>query len=132
MYRWQNRLKNEGLTTTLRLELRELLSPKVMLRRPFRYSEDDSSSTDEPLRIKQLVDWELVLTADYVRSTLFDLADESWKSSLPYLLEDFQQLLRDALDLLRELGESDDRHDRSHWDLPSITPHWQNRGSAIG
>ncbi|MCV5163805.1 hypothetical protein OFB65_26000, partial [Escherichia coli] len=32
------------------------------------------------------------------------------------------------LDLLRELGESDDRHDRSHWDLPSITPHWQNRG----
>ncbi|MCV5359660.1 hypothetical protein OFM87_28290, partial [Escherichia coli] len=35
--------------------------------------------------------------------------------------------LRDALDLLRELGESDDRHDRSHWDLPSITPHWQNR-----
>ncbi|WP_312679403.1 hypothetical protein, partial [Escherichia coli] len=89
----------------------------VMLRRPFRYSEDDSSSTDEPLRIKQLVDWELVLTADYVRSTLFDLADESWKSSLPYLLEDFQQLLRDALDLLRELGESDDRHDRSHWDL---------------
>ncbi|ENT7180277.1 SIR2 family protein [Escherichia coli] len=128
LYRWQNRLKNEGLTTTLRLELRELLSPKVMLRRPFRYSEDDSSSTDEPLRIKQLVDWELVLTADYVRSTLFDLADESWKSSLPYLLEDFQQLLRDALDLLRELGESDDRHDRSHWDLPSITPHWQNRG----
>ncbi|MCV5941456.1 hypothetical protein OFN64_32790, partial [Escherichia coli] len=88
LYRWQNRLKNEGLTTTLRLELRELLSPKVMLRRPFRYSEDDSSSTDEPLRIKQLVDWELVLTADYGRSTLFDLADESWKSSLPYLLED--------------------------------------------
>lgn len=28
LYRWQNRLKNEGLTTTLRLELRELLSPK--------------------------------------------------------------------------------------------------------
>lgn len=79
-----------------------------MLRRPFRYSEDDSSSTDEPLRIKQLVDWELVLTADYVRSTLFDLADESWKSSLPYLLEDFQQLLRDALDLLRS------------WESPTI------------
>jgi hypothetical protein len=26
------------------------------------------------------------------------------------------------------LGEADDRNDRSHWDLPSITPHWQNRG----
>jgi hypothetical protein len=36
--------------------------------------------------------------------------------------------LCDALDLLRELGDADDRSDRSHWDLPSITPHWQNRG----
>jgi hypothetical protein len=47
---------------------------------------------------------------------------------LPLLVEDFQQLLRDALDLLRELGEADDRSDRSHWDLPSISQHWQNRG----
>lgn len=128
LYRWQGRLKREGLTTTLRLELRELLAPKVVLKKPFRWSDDDSSSTDEPSRIKQLVDWELVLVADHVHSTLRDLADEPWKSALPHLLDDFQQLLRDALDLLRELGEADDRSDRSHWDLPSITPHWQNRG----
>lgn len=128
LYRWQGRLKREGLTTTLRLELRELLAPKVVLKKPFRWSDEDSGSTDEPTRIKQLVDWELVLAADHVHSTLRDLADERWKSALPYLLEDFQQLLRDALDLLRELGEADDRSDRSHWDLPSITPHWQNRG----
>lgn len=128
LYRWQGRLKREGLTTTLRLELRELLAPKVVLKKPFRWSDDDSSSTDEPSRIKQLVDWELVLAADHVHSTLRDLADEPWKSALPHLLEDFQQLLRDALDLLRELGEADDRSDRSHWDLSSITPHWQNRG----
>lgn len=128
LYRWQGRLKREGLTTTLRLELRELLAPKVVLKKPFRWSDDDSSSTDEPSRIKQLVDWELVLVADHVHSTLRDLADEPWKSVLPHLLEDFQQLLRDALDLLRELGEADDRSDRSYWDLPSITPHWQNRG----
>ena len=128
LYRWQGRLKREGLTTTLRLELRELLAPKVVLKKPFRWSDDESSSTDEPSRIKQLVDWELVLAADHVHSTLRDLADEPWQSALPHLLEDFQQLLRDALDLLRELGEADDRSDRSHWDLPSITPHWQNRG----
>lgn len=30
--------------------------------------------------------------------------------------------------MLRELGEADDHSDRSHWDLPSISPHWQNRG----
>lgn len=128
LYRWQGRLKREGLTTTLRLELRELLAPKVVLKKPFRWSDDDSNSTDEPSRIKQLVDWELVLAADHVHSTLCGLADEPWISALPQLLEDFQQLLRDALDLLRELSEADDRRDRSHWDLPSITPHWQNRG----
>lgn len=128
LYRWKGRLKREGLTATLRLELRELLAPKVVLKKPFRWGEDDSSSTDEHTRIKQLVDWELALTADHVHSTLRDLADEPWKSALPHLLEDFQQLLRDALDLLRELGEADDHSDRSHWDLPSITPHWQNRG----
>jgi hypothetical protein len=83
---------------------------------------------DEPTRIKQLVDWELVLAADHVHSALRDLADEHWASTLALLLDDFQQLLRDTLDLLRELGEADDSSDRSHRDLPSISPHWQNRG----
>ncbi|WP_067984811.1 anti-phage defense-associated sirtuin Dsr1 [Neptuniibacter pectenicola] len=127
LYRWNDRLKREGLTTTLRLELRELLAPKVVLKKPFRWS-DDSSSTDESTKIKQLVDWELVLATDHVHSALRDLADEPWKSALPQLFEDFQQLLRDALDLLCELGEDDNRSDRSHRDLPSITPHRQNRG----
>lgn len=127
LYRWQGRLKRDGMTATLRLELRELLAPQVALKKPFRWG-DEAENTDEPTRIKQLVDWELVLAADYVHSALRDLADERWASALPLLLEDFQQLLRDALDLLRELGEADDRSDRSHWDLPSITPHWQNRG----
>jgi hypothetical protein len=128
LYRWQSRLKREGLTTTQRLELRESLAPKVALKKPFRWGDDDSNDADEPTRIKELVDCELVLAADHVHSTLRDLADEPWRSALPQLLEDLQQLLRDALDLLCELGEADERSDRSHWDLPSITPHWQNRG----
>lgn len=128
LYRWKGRLKREGLTATLRLELRELLAPKVVLKKPFRWGDDDSSSADEPTRIKQLVDWELALAADHVHSAQRDLADEHWTSALPELLDDFQQLLRDALDLLRELGEANDHSDRSHWDLSSITPHWQNRG----
>lgn len=128
LYRWKGLLRREGLTATLRLELRELLAPKVVLKKPFRWGEDDSSSAAEPTRIKQLVDWELALAADHVHSALRDLADEHWTSALPLLLDDFQQLLRDAQDLLRELGEADEHSDRSHWDLPSITPHWQNRG----
>lgn len=127
LYRWKSRLKREGLTATVRLELRELLSPKVRLSKPFRWG-DEPASTDEPTRLRQLVDWELVLAADHVRSALRDLADAQWQAALPALLEDKQLLLRDALDLLRELGEADERSDRSHWDLPSISHHWQNRG----
>jgi len=127
LYRWKGRLKREGLTTTLRLELRELLAPQVALKKPFRWG-DEEESADKPTRLRQLVNWELVLAADHVHSALRDLADEHWISALPQLLEDFQQLLRDALDLLRELGEADHHNDRSYWDLPSIAPHWQNRG----
>ncbi|MHB8257115.1 MAG: anti-phage defense-associated sirtuin Dsr1 [Acidiferrobacterales bacterium] len=127
LYRWKGRLRRDGLTPTLRLDLRDLLAPQVTLNKPIRWG-DGETSTDEPTRLKQLVDWELVLAANHVHSALRDLAGQSWTSVLPLLLEDFQQLLRDALDLLREMGEADDRNDRSHWDLPSISPHWQNRG----
>jgi hypothetical protein len=127
LYRWQRRLSREGLTTTLRLELRELLAPQVALKSPFRWS-DDEEGTDEPTYLRHLVDWDLVLAADHVYSTLSDLSEDRWASALPLLLEDFQQLLRDALDLMQELGGGDDKNDRSYWDLPSITPHWQNRG----
>jgi hypothetical protein len=125
--RWLDRLKRDRLTATLRLELREVLAPKVAVKKPFRWSEEEAS-VNEPARLRHLVDWELVLAADHVHSTLRDLGDERWTSALPDLLEDFQQLLRDALDLSRELGEADDRSDRSRWDLPSIAPHRQNRG----
>jgi len=125
--RWKKRLKRDGLTATLRLELRELLAPQVALQEPLPRG-DEVKSPDKPTRIRHLVHWELVLAADHVHSALPNLADERWASVLPLLLEDFQQLLHDALDLQRELGEDDDRSDRSHWDLPSITPHRQNRG----
>lgn len=128
LYRWKDSLKRDGITTTLRLELRELLSPKIELKKPFRWSEsDEETGTSEHL--KQLIDWDLVLAADHVHSSIKDVADTKyWLPALPVLLDDFQQLLRDALDLLRELGEADNKSDRSYWDLPSISPHWQNRG----
>ncbi|MFM0049873.1 anti-phage defense-associated sirtuin Dsr1 [Caballeronia grimmiae] len=127
LYRWKGRLKREGLTTTLRLELRDLLAPLIALKQPFRWEEEETG-TAEPVRIEQLVDWELVLAADHVHSALRDLADENWASALPLLLEDVQQLLRDALDLSRHLDETDEHTDRSQWYLPSISQHWQNRG----
>jgi hypothetical protein len=127
LYHWMGRLKRDGLMPTLRIELRELLSPKVGLNKPIRWRAEEES-TDEPTRIRQLVSWELVLTVDHVHSSLRDLSNARWHAALPVLLDDFEQLVRDALDLLRELGDATDRDDRSHWDLPSISHHWQNRG----
>ncbi|MAO67830.1 MULTISPECIES: hypothetical protein [Idiomarina] len=50
------------------------------------------------------------------------------QSILSLLQEDIQLVLQDALDLQRELGQADDYRDLSYWHLPSIEPHWQNRG----
>ncbi|MET1081029.1 MAG: anti-phage defense-associated sirtuin Dsr1 [Pseudomonas sp.] len=127
LYRWKERLKREGLTTTLRLELREVLAPKIKLKELFRFG-DESEIVDEPTNLRQLVDWDLVLAAGHIQSMLRNLVENSLASVLPSLLEDFQQLLRDALDLMCELGEANERSDRSVWDLPSISSHWQNRG----
>lgn len=126
IYRWVGRLKREGLTNALRLELRELLAPKVRLKKPFRWG-GESESTGDAERSEQMVDLEFVLAADHVHDALGDIADGKWTTALPGLVDDFQQLLLDALALQRELGEADDYCDRSHWDLPSVSPHWQNR-----
>lgn len=128
LYTWSDRLKHNALTVTLRLQLRELLTPIVQFTKPINWPKDKGID-DTPKSIKQLVNWELKLTADHVYSTVDELTkSEQWQNSLPLLLNDFQQLLYDALDILNELGEADEHSDRSYWDLPSISKHRQNRG----
>lgn len=127
LYRWRDRFKCDGLTATLRLELREMLTPRVSLREPFRWPAEDGEAR-EPERIKDLVEWEIVLTTDHVHSSLRDLPrDERWNAALPGLLADVSALLRDALDLMRELGSAEDRSDLSYMHQPSISEHPQNR-----
>jgi hypothetical protein len=127
LYRWRDLLKRDGLTTTLRLELRETLTPRVSLREPFRWPPEKGENR-EPDRIKELVEWEIVLSTDHVHSSLRDLAkDERWTAALPELLSDFSALLRDALDLMRELGGAEDRSDLTYIHRPSISEHPQNR-----
>lgn len=126
LVQWKDHLNRWGLTTTVRLELRDLLSPRVTFQKPFSWSIEEETPA-EPDSIRSFVDWELVLASDHVSVYLQDIADEKWKNTFPHLLSDFQQLLLDALGLLQELGEANDRNDNSLWDLPSIEPHWQNR-----
>jgi hypothetical protein len=129
LYSWRTKLDRDGLTTTLRFELRELLAPKIKLKNPLSFSWDEDDATEITREnIKRFIDWDVVLSANHVNDSIGDLQKlAAWSKVLPDLLCDIQQLLRDALDLQRELGEADDLNDRSNWGLPSISPPWQNQ-----
>lgn len=125
LYNWLDRFKHEGLTASLRLELREMLTPRVFLREPLRGSAENEA--EEPQRLKDLVDWEIVLSTDHVHSALHDLQNHpQWVKALPDLLADFGTLLRDALDLMRELGGAENASDLSYIWQASISEHSQN------
>jgi len=125
---WFDRIARDGITPSLRMELRESLAPCLTLREPFRWEENMPDSS-EPTRIRDLVDWELVLSSNHVHEALLARAarQEGWQEKLPDLLLDFTILLRDALDLVWELGEADAKSDRSYMHQPSIRDHDQNR-----
>ena len=127
LYDWLRRIKQDGVTPSLRMELREILTPCITLRAVFRW-EEDTSEPPEPRRIKDLVDWELELASDNVHSALRDRANKpEWQAVLPDLLQDLTVLLRDALDLTRELGGASEKSDSSYIHQPSISEHPQNR-----
>lgn len=127
LYRWRDQFKHDGLTASIRFALREALTPCVSFREPFRWSDANDADVDQD-RIKNIVAWEVVLASDHVHSGLRDLPkNEEWKAALPELLDDFSALLRDALDLMRELGEADSKNDHSYFNQPSISDRSQNR-----
>ena len=112
----------------LRLQLRGLLSPHVHLSKPFLgWEGDDQGKSKEPTRIKDIVDWEIQTGIEHVHSSMKELStDKGWHEALPELLSEATILLRDTLDLMRELGGAEDRHDMSSMQHPSISEHPQN------
>lgn len=115
LYNWIDRVKQHGFNTLLKLELRELLAPKISIKKPY------SLST-------RRYDWELKLTSDNLKHYLNEIISLLGPESLAELFDDFQVLLVDALDLAQEMSGGDNLIDNSHWDLPSISHHMQNRG----
>ena len=105
-----------------------MLTPRVLVSEALPRLFGDSG-TEQPARAGDLVDWKIVLSTDMVQPRLGDLPDDDrWKAVLPELLSEFSGLLRDALDLMRELDGANDRTDLSYVHQPSIGPHAQNRG----
>ncbi len=125
-FQWTKRVKLHGLTASIRQELRELLSIKIELRKNIISLVLSKQSQSQSKNIK--------LEYNFVFNT--GVSDQNILSSLPkliglgnfvYILDDFQILLCDALDLQRDLNAADDRNDKSFIDIPSIIPHPQNR-----
>lgn len=130
LYGWRERFKKKGLTVALRKELRDSLAPRIRFSEAVRFGDELTDST-QPARIKDIVDWELVLASKNVRYALGGVATQSsarWQEAMPNMLPDLTALLLDACRLARELDETDEKYDRSYIEQPSILQHSQNRG----
>ncbi len=129
-YRWRKEFQRHGLTLTLRFDLREKLRPCVVLREPFGWpTETVQEETDAQKDMDKWVRADVVLGTQEIRHQLQELnGNERWADALPGLLDDFTRLLRDVLDLRRELEQVHGGSDLSYLDQPSISEHAQNHG----
>ena len=128
LYDWVRHYNSNGLTTTLRLELRDILSSHVRLREPLHWNKADININTSD-RLKDLVKWEIALNTEHLHShyTFNNLQkDAQWVEALPKILPDFNMLLRDILDLKCELNGVNAINDYSYIDQPSISDHPQN------
>ena len=104
-----------------------MLRPCVSLRAPFQWPFGEDEDEEEPGDIRQLVEWEIVLSTSQVHGALRELeGSEGWTAAQATLLNDVTGLLRDTLDLMRALGGADDKSDLSYVSQPSISEHPQN------
>jgi len=125
-YRWKGWFEKEGMSPSVRLRLLHLLSPRVHLGERSMFS-GRIEETKEYRRPCDIMNTSVVL-AQEINKYSFDSLDEQpeWVEALPGLADDARILLRDALDLMQELGMASAEFDRSSLALPSISEHDQN------
>ena len=127
LFEWLRDLNEVGyLSAVLRERLRACLRPLVKLGKPISLRVDTTDNEGGSLRLKDLVDWDIVLASDYVHSAFRDSKNEIWQSSVYMLLSDFSDLLRQTFDLMSELDGASEESDFSYIHQPSIAEHEQN------
>ena len=119
IFAWSSRVRRQGLSVLARDELRKLLAPRVIPRRAIRLDFLEEGLGEEGRRL----DFDIVLATDVQRPDL----GEGGVFGLGTLLDDFTVLLREAMDLMRAVGDADDREDPSYHEHPSIEEHPQNQ-----
>lgn len=122
-YGWIGSFKQAGLTWALRKQLVELLTSRVSITRRFSFE----PAVADPVVASQVVGWELVLRSSDIAYALGELrADAAWTAVLPGLLDDFDRVLQDAMEVKALLRGPNELSDRSYSALPSIEDHPQN------
>jgi hypothetical protein len=128
IFQWFRDLNEAGyLSPALRERLRACLRPLVKLGKPISLRDDAGANESGELRIKDLVDWDIVLASEYVNIAVRDSRSELWRSSAYTLLSDFVDLLRQVFDLMSELDGASEDSDFSYIHQPSIAEHEQNK-----
>ena len=126
-HRLLQRVRREGVTVASRMEIQRLLTVHVSLSRPFSTPSVPPIEDNSLARLQDLVYARIILSlrdADYWIPRLKGhlLSPEI----SPQMLHVFNGLLRDAMDLMRELDQADDKRDGSYYRRPSIAAHSQN------
>lgn len=126
-YRWKSWFKKEGMSPSVRLQLRQLLAPCVHLGERSIFSGLSEEFT-ERRRPCDIVNTSVNLGHGIEKYAFVEMDKQSeWASALPNLADDARILLRDTLDLMHELGMATLEFDRSSFAMPSISEHDQNR-----
>lgn len=126
LWRWKEEFLRLGLTLTLKHRLVTALRPMIIIRQRFSIAEDVSD--DRQKTVSDYVSWDLALKSHDVFSFFQELnSREEWLQCLPELCEDFESLLKEALELTAEMNDGAERSDLAIFDMPSIEEHSQNQ-----
>ena len=125
LYQWEQQLRRDGISVSLRLWLREILSPRIVIGGVLWNGDLGVDAT--PQKISDILHCRIKPRVKDARYWLAGCGKKPhWQAALPLLLDDFTGLLHDTLSLAREIGKADSRQDESWQILPSISDHEQN------
>ncbi|MGF6976587.1 hypothetical protein QFZ94_005037 [Paraburkholderia sp. JPY465] len=128
IFEWVRHFLRDGMTTALRLQFKQFLSARVILRKPLRLQSETPVDAEHEQQLRHLVSAEVVLAEDHLRTAMEEVRGSlQWQNALPHLFGIACEALRDVLDLMREIGQANEHSDSSMWHMPSIIEHWQNR-----
>lgn len=114
-----NHIKEYGLSPSLKSLLLKAFSPAVILRAHTKYK-SGTSSENGMRRIGDVIDAEVLISTQAISFAKIVNDYPQWKESLPNLIVDFTILLKETMDLQKNLGKISDDSDYTCISINSI------------